>query len=60
MCRYVLLWRWTRPTVTCTVATIEVSQPRSAVFKGKATEPWMTSITGPVLPGASISRPTSG
>ena len=23
MCRYVLLWRWTRSTVTCTVATIE-------------------------------------
>jgi len=23
MCKYVLLWRWTRSTVTCTVATIE-------------------------------------
>ncbi len=28
MCRYVLLWRWMRSTVTCTVATIEFSQPR--------------------------------
>lgn len=27
MCRYVLLWRWTRSTVICTVATIEFLQP---------------------------------
>ena len=34
MCRYVLLWRWTRSTVTRTVATIEFSQPRSVAGSG--------------------------